>query len=130
MMMPDDLSATVRGDLVAFARLHEVPHQALLTAQAKAPDLILMRSALHSVLGTLHQDRSTMETIQRWASFVRRGYATVPTDSPIIPLTITYNPPDEEIIVTIISRLDELGDMVDGTIDGAELALMLQATEA
>jgi len=33
------------------------------------------------------------------------------------------------MIVDIISRLDELGDLIDGTIDDAELAMMLHEIE-
>jgi hypothetical protein len=127
-MIPDDLVAAVAGDLAAFARLHAVPHHALLTAQAQMPDLILRRPALHRVLVTLSHERSTTETIQLWASFVRRGY-TLPADFPITPLVITYDATHEDMIVDIISRLDELGDLIDGTIDDAELAMMLHEIE-
>ncbi|MDQ2830146.1 MAG: hypothetical protein M3Y74_14005 [Chloroflexota bacterium] len=127
-MISDDLVAAVAGDLAAFARLHEVSHQALLTAQAQAPSLILRCPALHHILATLSHDRRTTRTIQHWASFVRRGYI-VPGDVPIAALDIICDAAHEDTMVDVISRLDELGDLIDGTIDDAELAMMLHQTE-
>jgi hypothetical protein len=128
-MISDDLVTAVAADLAAFARLHAVPHHALLTAQAQALALILRRPALHHVLVTLSHDRRATQLIQRWASFVRRGYIG-PVNVPIAPLDITYDAAHEDTMVDIISRLDELGDLIDGTIDDAELAMMFHHTES
>jgi hypothetical protein len=51
---------------------------------------------------------------------VRRGYvADPPTTAAIDPIEFEYE--DEEAIVDPLARLDELGDLVDGTMPDDEL---------
>lgn len=45
---------------------------------------------------------------------------------PIFPIDIEYEVEKEDLIVEIISRLDELGDIVDGKIDKIEIDNFLQ----
>jgi hypothetical protein len=46
---------------------------------------------------------------------------------PIRPLEIDDEPSREEVIVEVIGRLDELGDVIDGEIEDDELSEMLVA---
>lgn len=54
--------------------------------------------------------------VQRWASFMRRGYIGAGEGGPITPLDIYYQAGYEEEMVEIVGRLDEIGDVVDGEV--------------
>ena len=53
------------------------------------------------------------ELVQGWASFVRRGHLPG-VAGPIKPIEIDYDLCAEDQIAEIISRLDEIGDVIDG----------------
>lgn len=64
---------------------------------------------------------------QQWASFIRRGYfENQPSGRGGKPLEIDYDSAYEDAIAEVVSRLDEIGDVVDGDVpDEAETALLL-----
>jgi len=65
-------------------------------------------------------NRISEDLVQRWGSFVRRGYYGT-TDGPIRPLDIDYDPLAEDLIAEVVARLDGLGDPVDGTLSDEEI---------
>jgi hypothetical protein len=73
---------------------------------------------LHGLLGEAIPE----EEAQQWASFVRRGFVSGAHRGPIRPLSIDYAEKYEDAIVEAVSRLDEIGDMIDGHVSKSELA--------
>ncbi len=95
--------------------------------QAAAPGpLLVTRSGAVAVLKGLLEDAWTPEQVQAWASFVRRGYVADRTGHPIRPIDIEYEGAFEEGIAAAMSRLDEIGDQVDGEISTGEILDLLQ----
>lgn len=120
------LNAVVVGDLDGLSAVTSAHHSDLLKASAALPRLTISRTALVRLLTVWSSGRSTADEVQRWASFVRRGYCSGQTSYALHPVDIAYDPRDEELIVEIVGRLDEIGDGVDGDIDEGERAEMLR----
>ena len=124
------IAAVVLGDLSGLSTLRAASHPDLLGAAATLPPLIISRSALIRVLKNWRSGRFGADDVQRWASFVRRGYVSGNTSAAAYPIDIDYDAVDEELIVQIIGRFDEIGDIIDGTVDGDEQEAMLAVLEA
>lgn len=84
-----------------------------------------MTRVLYSLLG----GNISGADAQRWASFVRVGY-TAGVKGPVRALMIDYEETHEDAIAEAISRLDEIGDLIDGTIEGPEIADLIDALHA
>jgi hypothetical protein len=56
---------------------------------------------------------------------VRRGYVAGGSSEPVQPLDIRWEPAYETAIAEAIRRLDELGDLIDGTFRGGEIEDLL-----
>jgi hypothetical protein len=56
---------------------------------------------------------------------MRRGYVESQVGGPVRPVLIEYETDFEDAIVEAISRLDEIGDVVDGCIPSAEIAQLI-----
>lgn len=65
------------------------------------------------------------EEVQAWASFVRRGFFASGRH-PILPLEIDYEEACEDAIVEAVSRLEQIGDLVDGNLTTGEVLDLLQ----
>lgn len=124
------LEDIVNGDLSQFDIVLSVDQSALLNSAADLPQLIVSRSALISVLVGWRSGIYTPKVVQTWASFIRRGYVSQKSDSVVHPIAITYNASDEDLIVKIVGRLDEIGDKIDGDIDENEREEILKALNA
>lgn len=66
------------------------------------------------------------ELTQAWASFIRRGYVAEPGGGPIRPIDIDYEQAYEDDIAETVSRLDEIGDLVDGEVSSDGVLALLQ----
>ena len=88
-------------------------------------ELVVTSKSIVRVLTALKDRAVTAQDVQAWASFVRRGYVAGMTNQPVKPLTIEYEQLYEDAIVEIIDRLDQLGDLIDGTIDETMLDTMI-----
>jgi hypothetical protein len=121
------IAGIVEGDLSFLGMVLTAGHRALLEAAANLPQLVVSRSGLARVLENLRNGFFSPEDIQRWASFVRRGYVTGGVSGELRPIGIEYDAKDEALIAEIIGRLDEIGDQVDGRIDASEVEEMLRA---
>jgi hypothetical protein len=96
-------------------------------AGAAQPSRIVTRSAIaRAIEGWRAQARST-EALQAWASFVRRGYVAGTQPGPVQPIDIAYEAHHEDLLATVIGRLDELRDAIDGEITAAEADELLAA---
>lgn len=124
------IAALLEGDLNSLETVCDVGHRELLEAAAKLPRLFVSRSALAKVLEDWGRGLFTAGDIQRWASFIRRGYVSGTASGELRPIEIEYDADDEELIVEIVGRLDEIGDRIDGYVDAREQEEMLRALRA
>lgn len=103
-----------------------VPQNELLDA-AREVELLVRPEAVATVLRQLSNHSIEGGMAQQWASFIRRGYfENQPSGRGGKPLEIDYDSAYEDAIAEVVSRLDEIGDVVDGDVpDEAETALLL-----
>jgi hypothetical protein len=125
---PKTLRSAVHGDIGAMFALLGATHEALTTAANQAGPLILRPDDVARVLKALQEGSITRASAKEWASFVRRGYLRGGR-GPIRPLDIEYDPARELAMVDAIGRMDELGDMIDGTIGADELIQLIRSLE-
>lgn len=123
------IAAVVDGDVNRLSTLLTADHLELRDAAAKLPHLSVSRSALLRVLKEWRSGHCSADDVQQWASFVRRGYVSGKTSGGVRPIDIEYDAKDEELIVEIIGRFDEIGDLIDGRIDDTEQEEMLRALQ-
>jgi len=121
---------SVQGDLHAFARLVKKPVAVLRDADRRLPRHVLTATAVRHVLSALEHGTASPDLVQRWASFMRRGYIAGARAGPIRPLQIEYEPAAESAIGEILARLDEIGDAIDGDVSTSEVEAMLAALAA
>ncbi len=124
-----DLTETIQGNLDAFRIVREQTHEAIRECRARLPSLTLTTHALYNVLSAMQLGQTAPSDVQQWASFVRRGYIAGTKTSAIEPINIDYEVSHEEQIAEIVSRLDEIGDIVDGNISDDELAAMIHTVQ-
>lgn len=123
------IAAVVEGDVNRLSTILAAGHPELLDAAAKLPRLSVSRSALMRVLTEWRSGRCSADDVRQWASFVRRGYISGKASDGLRPIDIEYDAVDEELIVEIIGRFDEIGDSIDGRIDDVEQEEMLRALQ-
>ncbi len=82
------------------------------------------------MLTALRSGQIAPDVAQSWASFVCRGYFAGADEQPLQPIDIQYDPAAEEEIVEAVSRLDELGDAIDGAIGSAESEALIRRLPA
>lgn len=120
------LSAVAAGEMDAFSILKAADSTKLQAAARNLNSLTISRAALMRVILDWRSGSHSAAEVQQWASFVRRGYIT---GNPLFgghPIDITYDTDDEDLIVEIIGRFDEIGDLIDGYIDESEQVEMLR----
>jgi hypothetical protein len=121
------LKAVVRGDPLTMPVIASVDHADLQAAVTGVHEpLLVTRSGAVTVLKGLLEGAWTPDQVQAWASFVRRGYVTGRNGHPVRPLDVEYEGAFEEAIAAAVSRLDEIGDLVDGVISTGEILDLLQ----
>ncbi len=124
------VAAVLKGDVAHLPTVVAASHPELQEAAANLPQLSVSRSALTRILYEWRSGHCAAADVQKWASFVRRGYISGKTNGPLHPIDVQYDASDEELIVEIIGRLDEIGDIIDGYIDDEEQAEMLKTLGA
>jgi hypothetical protein len=115
----DALRNAVGGAAQAVEQVGTVVHERIADVALSMSPLVLTRAALTRVMRELRDGVISAEQAQRWASFVRRGYISHASAPAIRPIDIGYE--DEAAIVEPLARLDELGDVIDGTMSVDEL---------
>ena len=121
------LVAVLHGNPAAVQVLLSVEHKDLQAAGvAVGRPALVTRSAAVRVLRGLLDKSWTPEQAQAWASFVRRGYVAGHGVHPVRPLDIDFDGACEEEIAAAVSRLDEIGDLVDGEVTTDEILDLLQ----
>ena len=119
------IEEALAGNLSEFSKLLAVENKELAKQCQVIPALFLTKAALLNVLEGLKNNQFTTKLVQSWASFVIRGYITSNISEPIMPIQIDYEIENEDSIVDVLSRLDELGDAVDGVINKNELDTLI-----
>jgi hypothetical protein len=115
----DALLDALGGDPSAIERAGAAAPERVADVATSLAPLVLTRRSVTRVLTDLRDGLIVPELAQRWASFMRRGYFPRADASGMRPIDIDYE--DESAIVEPLSRLDELGDAIDGTMSVAEL---------
>lgn len=120
----------VAGDLTHFDQLFHISGDDLVKARNQIKDLTLTNKAILRVLSEFQNAILTEEQVQQWASFIRWGYIGMNQNSgPIRPIDIEFQEEFEEPIIEALSRLDELGDIVDGEIGQDELNQLISSLQ-
>ncbi|MCP4102542.1 MAG: hypothetical protein GY750_14150 [Lentisphaerae bacterium] len=121
------MRAVLLGDPHAIPILASLDHEDLRAAAAEAVEpAVVERASVVRVLGGLRDRTWPPERVQAWASFVRRGYISNRNEHPLRPLRIDYDDAYEDEISTVVARLDEIGDLVDGEVSSGEILDLLQ----
>lgn len=118
----DDIKRILSGDvkhmqILADQRLNDVAQ----VAETMSPqERTLTAEAVKRVLMALSAGKNTPEEMQAWTSFVKRGY--FPTREKRFKTIEFLRQEDREgAIVEALFRMDELGDLIDGTMDDDEI---------
>jgi hypothetical protein len=119
------IQRSLAGDLSAFSYLLERPELVLEAARTPSPDRVLTAEGVRKVLVALQRRMADPDLVQHWASFMRRGYIGSAHRGPIQPIDILLEPAADAAITEILSRLDEIGDTIDGEVGSNEVAEML-----
>jgi len=115
------LNAALRGDPGAIAELSAAGNSQIVAAADELPGpLVLTGEAVATVLQGLVERKLDPADCQAWASFVRRGYVSNAAGGATDSLDIDYELTRDEQIADAVSRLDELGDVIDGEISDDE----------
>jgi hypothetical protein len=120
------IAGVVAGNVNCMAAVLAASHRALSDAAAMLPRLIVSRFSLTKALEDWRSGLFSAQDIQRWASFVRRGYVSGGASGATLPIRIEYDAHDEVLIADTIGRLDEIGDEIDGHVNASELDEMLR----
>jgi hypothetical protein len=128
---PQDLFDVIQGNIPAFPLLLRQQHSALSECRSNLPELVLTATAVRKVLLALLQRQVPPNLVQQWASFVQRGYIAnlegepVVPSQPVKPIELDYEPAFEDQIAEVISRLEQIGDLIDGEVADDEIIAML-----
>ena len=124
--LKEAITGVLDGNLNYMPYIRNADHNELKNITSSIEPLNLSKSSLIKILIDLESNRDHSEEIQNWASFIRRGYSKNDNYVEIDPILIEYNEDEEEVMSDIISRLDELGDEIDGDISSEEILLFIE----
>ncbi len=111
----------VKGKIDEASKLKNLDHEVLEGLYAENSPITIDKDDVKSVLIQLKNKDALEEDVQLWACFLRWGNFPSDNRKPIFPIDIEYKLEDEDWIVEVVSRLDELGDLIDGTISEKEI---------
>ena len=115
------------GNPEAFSPTTELTHEEFQRISDQWPGFVLSRKHVCAVLEKFRNGVISEKEAQFWARFVRWGLLPVQPSCPIFALNIEFDQTHENLIVDCLGRLDELGDVIDGTIGMEELDAMIAA---
>lgn len=120
------LNEILRGNPLLVGALASFGHSDILEASKGADAATLLkRDSVVAVLEGLRDGLWTVEEVQPWASFLRRGYVVGGVNTSLRPINFDYESQYEDEIVEVVGRLDEIGDMVDGDLSRQEVSNLL-----
>jgi hypothetical protein len=121
--------------------ISSVNHEDLAAvADGEVGGLVVTKKAVIRVLEGLLAASWTPEQAHVWATFVRWGVAgtwvkgekgrrdlmPIAASVPYFPLDIEFDEADEDRIVEVVARLDEIGDFIDGHVSTREQHQLLE----
>ncbi|SDJ37928.1 hypothetical protein SAMN05444157_3083 [Frankineae bacterium MT45] len=119
------LDAVLMGDVGGIPVLQAADPAELASCAASMP-LVMNHEAVANVLQKFGSGQISAEDAQRWASLVRWGFIAGQSGSePTGPIDIDWELKYEDEIAEAVGRLDELGDIIDGTIDQDEVSYLV-----
>lgn len=125
--LADALGRALRGEAGAIAEIATADHRSVRAAEELiGTPLVVRRAAAANILRGLVDGRVSPSAAQAWASFMRRGFVEGAVDGPVRPVEIEFEGAWEDAISATISRLDEIGDVVDGEVTSGEALDLLQ----
>ena len=89
-----------------------------------ATERILSINGVRRVLTALMHGEISADQAQTWASFMKRGYISR-SKQPVRPVNIPFQKDREEVISEVITKLDELGDAIDGSLGHTDIMELL-----
>lgn len=98
----------------------------LKAAEVLGAPLVVPRTAAIAVVRGLVDGAFAPEAAQAWASFVGAGFVANRSTGPIRPVAIEFEEAWEDAISAAVSRLDEIGDLIDGEVTTGEALDLLQ----
>lgn len=126
-LLASSLAEVIKGQLGSMSDVVSAAHtEVLAAADAIGSPLVVSRTAAISVIRGLLDGIYSPETVQSWASFVSAGFVANRSPGPIRPVEIDFEEAWEDAISAAVSRLDEIGDMVDGEVSRGEALDLLQ----
>lgn len=122
----DDIQQVLAGDAARIDQFvgHSQSEIAAIAGRMTRESLTVTPRAIRRVLLDLLQEQISPEQAQMWANFVKRGHVLT-KEKPLQVIATHYQTDREDEIVEALSRLDELGDVVDGSIDDNELKQLI-----
>jgi hypothetical protein len=121
------LDEVLGGNPSGLVRLAELEPAGLREiALARGSHLVVSRKAAIAVLTGFQVGSISPEQAQAWASFVSMGFIANRVREPVRPLDIDFEDAWEDAISATVSRLDEIGDLVDGVVDAGEVRNLLE----
>lgn len=121
------LNRVIRGDLGSLGLILSAEHDEILrAAEVLGAPLVVPRTAAVSVLRGLVDGAFEPDVAQQWASFIGAGFVANRSFGPIRPVEIEFEDAWEDAISAAVSRLDEIGDMIDGEVTTGEALDLLQ----
>ena len=123
------LDSVLAGGVSDVLELKRFTHNEIQDA-ARSVHLLVRARALETAVQSWRNGDVSDDAINQWASFIRRGYLTGVPPGPIVPLKIAYEQKCEDAMVEVIARLDELGELIDGTVSQEEKEEMLRHLDA
>jgi hypothetical protein len=125
--LADSLAEVIRGELGSMSDVASAAHSDVLAAADMiGTPLVVPRTAAILVIRGLLDGIYAPETVQAWASFVSAGFIANRSKGPIRPVEIDFEEAWEDAIAAAVSRLDEIGDSVDGEVSAGEALDLLQ----
>jgi len=116
-----EFSDFIRGDVSKLRALALLSHDDLREIYEDIGPIIVTTTNIQKVLEKFKNGEVEQNEVQQWASFIRRGYLHSGVIGPISPLDLPYQSKNEDLIVRVIARLDELGDKIDGEMSKTEI---------
>lgn len=128
------VQSLILGDLSQIESLRSISHSEIQMALEKQKLPKLTQKTVLEILTQFSKGLIPQTTIKHWALLMLRGiWGTWQTTSLVkdsklnaIAIEIVFEPSFEDQIVETLSRLDELGDAVDGKLNQTDLNKMIQ----
>ncbi|SOD72775.1 hypothetical protein SAMN05892883_2115 [Jatrophihabitans sp. GAS493] len=121
------LSDVLLGEVSGIKVIESAKPEELASCVASMP-LVLKPEAVVSVLQKFGSGQISADDAQRWASLVRWGFIPGrPGSESTGPVDIDWELRYEDEIGEAVGRLDELGDLIDGTIDQDEVRYLINS---